>query len=305
MTRARILLDTPPRVMLPTDSDWPVQLSELRDPPEQLHIAGRLPRLARAVAIVGTRFVDEDARSFARDLGQQLAAAGWIVVSGGAAGIDAAAHRGALDAGGITVAVLATGLERAFPSENAGLFAHIARSGALVSEFSGHGTSGQGWVFLKRNRLVAALASAVVIVQAPARSGALSTARWAKDMKRRVFAVPAAPWDPRGTGCLELLSAGAEICTSAADVLSLSPTDAGQQTRLPFDNSCKKLNDHEALPASARALWRWLRGRPSHPDQISTALDMPAAEVQEALLTLVLLGRCRQRVDGTYEATTV
>jgi DNA processing protein len=304
MTRARILLDQPPRVMLPTDSDWPLRLSELRDPPEQLHIAGQLPQLTRAVAIVGTRFADEDARSFARDLGQQLAAAGWTVVSGGAAGIDAAAHRGALDAGGVTVAVLATGLERAFPSENAGLFAQIARSGALVSESSGRAASGEGWVFLKRNRLVAALASAVVIVQAPARSGARSTARWAKELKRRVFAVPAAPWDPRGTGCLELLSAGAEICTSASDVLSLSPTDAGQ-TRLPFDNSCKKLNDHEGLPPSVQALWRWLRGRPSHPDQISTALDMPVAEVQEALLTLVLLGRSRQRVDGTYEATTV
>jgi DNA processing protein len=304
MPDARIALDHPPQLLLPSDARWPAQLAELRQPPARLHVAGELPELTRAVAVVGTRFVDEDARAFARKLGRQLAAAGCVVVSGGAAGIDAAAHQGALDAGGATVAVLATGVLQAFPAENAQLFAQIARSGALLSEFEGPGSPRAGWVFLKRNRLVAALAPAVVIVQAPARSGALSTARWAKLLKRRLFAVPAAPWDVRGTGCLQLLLEGAEICTSAADVLSLNTADTAQ-TRLPFEDSDLNLNDHGALPATARAIRRWLQGRPGHPDQISTALDMPAAEVQEALLILLLGGLARQRGDGTYEATPV
>jgi DNA processing protein len=287
----------------PTDAAWPVTLAELRAPPVCLNIAGQVPDLARAVAIVGTRFADPDAIAFAHRLAFELASRGSVIVSGGAAGIDAAAHEGALAAGGQTVAVLATGLDHAYPSHHASMFGQIAQSGALLSEFSGSARVPGGWVFLERNRLVAALAPSVVIIQAPARSGALSTARWAKKLKRRVFAVPAAPWDPRGTGCLELLSAGAEICTSAGDVLSLAPAAvAGSRRRRRV--SGRDSSKFAALPAQARAVRRWLGVRHAHPDEISAALDMPAAEVQEALLTLMLSGICRQRPDGSYETAS-
>jgi DNA processing protein len=298
---ARIPLVDPPRTLLAADSAWPKALADLREPPLALQLAGSLPDLSRAVAIVGTRFADEDAAAFARELAAGLAALGSVVISGGAAGIDAAAHEGALSVGGATVAVLATGLERAYPASHAPLFARIAASGALLSETTSPAPPRGGWVFLRRNRLVAALAPVVVIVQAPARSGALSTARWAKRLKRRVLAVPAAPWDARGTGCLELLSAGAEICTSVEDILSVAPLDSAVRGRSKPDGSRKKSKDNADLPAQARRVQRWLRGRRAHPDQISVALDMPAAEVQEALLTLMLCGMCRQRADGSYE----
>jgi DNA processing protein len=300
---ARIPLVDPPRTLLPTDTLWPVSLADLNDPPAELRVAGSLPDLSRAVAIVGTRFADDDALAFTRALAADLAAAGEVVVSGGAAGIDAAAHEGALSGGGQTIAVLATGLEHAYPARHAPLFGRIARSGALLSEWTGGAAPSSGWLFLRRNRLVAALAPVVVIVQAPARSGALSTARWAKRLKRRVLVVPAAPWDARGTGCLELLLAGAEICTSVEDILSLAPLDGPVRGRRGRRGSRKKSRDDERLPVQSRRVYGWLRGRRAHPDEISAALDMPAAEVQEALLTLMLSGMCQQRADGAYEKT--
>ncbi|HEY2733974.1 MAG TPA: DNA-processing protein DprA [Polyangiales bacterium] len=268
-----------------------------------MSIAGRIPSLAPAVAIVGTRFADDEALSFARRLAAELAACERVVVSGGAAGIDAAAHEGALDAGGRTIAVLATGLDRAYPAHHAPLFGRIAESGALLSEFDGRDVPRKGWAFLKRNRLVAALAPTVVIVQAPARSGALSTARWAKRLKRRVFVVPGAPWDARAAGCLSLLAEGAEICASVEDVLSVGPSRGRRcRTRVTGRPSQEHKND-AGLSNQASAVRLWLRVRRAHPDEISAALDMPAAEVQEALLVLMLSGACRQRADGSYETT--
>ena len=159
-----------------------------------------------------------------------------------------------------------------------------------------------GWIFLRRNRLIAALAQTVVVVQAPYRSGALATARVGLLLKRRVFAVPSAPWNVRGTGCLQLLRSGAEICASAADILSLPTRDLGL-----FDDKApepvRDANDLNNLGASARSVWKHLQWGPCHPDGIAAALDMKAAEVQEALLILMLGGLCRQRADGNYVAS--
>jgi DNA processing protein len=299
---ARITLHTPPHCLLPGQPNWPTALANLRDPPTELHVAGKLPDLSGSIAIVGTRYADQDALAFTRKLAREVASAGRAVVSGGATGIDAAAHEGALQAGGRTVAVLATGLVHAYPPQHARLFGVIASSGALLSEYADNRVGGRAWVFLKRNRLIAALATTVVIVQAPGRSGALSTARCAKALKRRVLAVPGAPWDPRSTGCLQLLHQGAEICASAADVLSLGPSDPAQG-QFPLERSEQELNEHAGLRSPELGVWRWLRAQAGHPDQMAAALDMPAGEVQEALLTLVLSGLCRQRPDGTYERT--
>jgi DNA processing protein len=267
-----------------------------------LFVAGTLPEASQTVAIVGTRYAAEDGLAFARRLACELSAAGAVIVSGGAAGIDSAAHLGALDAGGKTVAVLATGLVDAYPRHNARLFATIAESGALVCETDRPPARG-GWIFLRRNRLIAALAQVVVVVQAPQRSGALATARLARELKRRVFAVPSAPWDPRGTGCLQLLKAGAGICASAADILSLPTRELGERSKKPLTPG-KDANDLNGLGSGAQMVLRHLRWGACHPDGIAAALDMKAAEVQEALLTLVLCGLCRQRADGNYVASS-
>jgi DNA processing protein len=298
---ARIHLDSAPRALQPSEGAWPEGLRDLPDPPASLTIAGTLPELTDAVAIVGTRHADEEALQFAEALAGELARAGRTVISGGAHGIDAAAHAGALAAGGATIAVLAAGFQRAYPAAHAPLFETIARTGALICEMPNE-QSPRAWMFLRRNRLIAALAGTVVVVQAPARSGALSTARWARRLGRRLLAVPAPPLDPRGTGCLQLLRSGAEICTSAADVLSLAPfrVPEPRSGRERTSNSSEIGKDHGALSPQAQAVWECLRGRVWHPDQISLALDMPAAEVQEALLTLMLAGLCRQKADGSY-----
>lgn len=292
-----------PWVLQCEDAGWPRGLLDLRpqDQPERLHVAGSLPNLQGAVAVVGTRHPDEDALTFARELGAALGLAGRVVISGGAHGIDCAAHRGCLDAGGSTVAVLATGLRRAYPSDHAVLFNVIAAQGAVICEEPDPGGI-LAASFLWRNRLIAALAETIVVVQAPARSGALSTARWAQRLGRRLYAVPSPPWQVRGRGCLDLLRSGAQICTSAMDVLSLPASGAGAGPRKSA-RRVKQPNDDDGLSEAARDLWRLLRRGPRYPDELSVCLDMPAARVQEGLLSLQLRGRIRRRVDGTYEQT--
>ncbi|MCB9614286.1 MAG: DNA-protecting protein DprA [Sandaracinus sp.] len=174
---------------------FPRGLHDLPDPPERLFVAGDLPGAGLSVAIVGTRAADPEPLRFAHRLAFDLTRAGVLVVSGGALGIDAAAHRGALDAGGPTVAVLASGLRRAYPPEHVSLFEQIAEQGALLCEYED--VKPHRGRFLERNRLVAAMCDAVVVVQAPDRSGALNTAATARTLGRLVFAVPAAPWDLR------------------------------------------------------------------------------------------------------------
>jgi DNA processing protein len=302
-TRTPIALPGPPIELRPTQSGWPIGLAYLTpvERPALLFVAGELPDLRGAVAIVGTRYADEDALEFTHKLAAELARAGRTVISGGAGGIDAAAHRGCLAGGGRTVAVLATGLLRAYPAQHAGLFAAIARQGALVCEDRDPRHVAQR-SFLQRNRLIAALAESVVVVQAPARSGALSTARWARQLQRRLFAVPAAPWHLRGEGCLALVRSGAQICTSATDVLSVA-APGGRRSSRSARSRPKQTNDDHELSESARALWGLLRRGPRYPDELSVCLDMPAARVQEALLTLQLIGRVRRRADGWYEKT--
>lgn len=263
---------------------------------------GRLPELTGAIAVVGTRYADEDALAFAFELGRELAAAGRTVVSGGALGIDAAAHRGALDAGGPTVAVLATGFDPAYPPSHRELFAEIAAEGALVSE-ADDGSPPAGWTFLARNRLIAALGSAVVVVQAPARSGALSTARLALRLNKPVFTVPYAPWQVRGEGCLALLRQGAAVCTSVRDVLSVR-AQRGRGVSQAIPDRGERSTDSGELDSEVRRVLRALGRTPTHPDKLAMALGLPIIRVQQALLQLLLLGQAAERGHGAYIRTT-
>jgi DNA processing protein len=285
-------------------------LNDLPDPPAELRVRGALPDLRNAVAVVGTRFADDEALAFAQQLGQDLAAAGCAVVSGGAIGIDAAAHRGALEAGGQTVCVLATGFAPAYPREHHALFDQIARAGALVSEAPDRAPP-EGWTFLRRNRLIAALAPSLVVVQAPERSGALSTARIALKLEREVLSVPYAPWDARGGGCLQLLRNGARICTSVRDVLSVPARETGAASRkptsqpsaqaaragqLPLENTL----DVSQLDEEGRAVLRALGRRPVHADNLARTLGVPIMRVQHVLLELLVAGLVREPTPGRY-----
>lgn len=208
------------RLLTCLDPGWPEALDQLADPPLGLYVRGDPAALtASQVAVVGSRSPTAAGRRIAGQIAAHLAAAGHLITSGLALGIDTAAHEAALDAGGRTVAVLGTGLDACYPARNAGLAERIARAGALISEFP-PGTPPRAFNFPQRNRLIAALARGTVVVEAALRSGSLITARRALDLGREVFAVPGSPLNPLAAGCLELLRDGAVLTRNGADVLA-------------------------------------------------------------------------------------
>lgn len=260
---------------------YPSALLDLPKPPPRVWVCGPLPS-GPTVAIVGTRRASPEATAFTERLAAELAHAGVYVVSGGAEGIDGAAHRGALESGR-TLVVHATGLDDLFPSAHRRLFAGILdRGGAWLSE-TPPGAQGAAWRFLARNRLIAALAQVVIVVQAPARSGALSTAKAAAGLGRPVLAVPAAPWDPRGEGVLGLLERGARICRHAGDVTQLLGLPG-----VPIDPPRPALPDEQARVLAA------LADGPRHVDELVSAVGLGAARVQVALVELSMVGLVRQ-----------
>ena len=224
----RTCVDHGIRVLAPGDDAWPAYLADLEEQePVCLYARGsseRLPLLhAGPVALVGSRAASSYGTDTAASLALGVADRGRSVISGGAYGIDAAAHRGALGSGtGGTVAVLACGLDSVYPRGNSALFDQIAEHGVLLSE-SPPGTAPTRWRFLARNRLIAALSEATVVVEAAFRSGALNTARWADDLSRPVGAVPGPVTSPSSAGCHVLVrERGAVLVTDAAEVLELA-----------------------------------------------------------------------------------
>jgi len=273
------------RITGPWDPDYPEGLRHLPDPPAPLFLQGTPPPWENAVAIVGTRAASPWARGFARELARTLAQAGVALVSGLARGIDAAAHRGALEAGGQSVAVLGSALDRIYPSEHASL----AERSALVSEFPfGEGPRPEN--FPRRNRLIAALARAVVVVEAPEKSGALITARHALELGREVLAVPGRPTDPKSRGANRLIRDGAPPLLEPEDLLlalglARPPTRAAEppQRLAPLYRSLKELG--EALP-----------------DDLAVHLGWPPGAVLAALAELELLGLAEALPGGRYRA---
>ena len=215
-----------------------------------------------AVAMVGARAPSAAGERFARTLARELAEAGVSVISGLALGIDAAAHAGALDGGGRTVAVLGCGIDRDYPRRNAALAARIAAAGAIVSEW-GPGVEPAPWRFPVRNRIVAALAQATVVVEATRRSGALITADHALAIGRDVLAVPGAPWLELGGGTLALLRAGAAPVGGAGDVLDA----LGVQMEVEPAR-------REPPAGVAGVLWAELRRRPRRRDALALATGL-------------------------------
>ena len=200
-------------------AEYPQLLAEISDPPACIWTRGDRALLsATAVAVIGARAASPEGLIAAGEIAFDLARAGIVVVSGLARGIDAAAHRGALDAGGKTIAVLGTGIDRVYPAENDRLHEQIAASGLLVTEFP-PGTPPQDWHFPRRNRIISGLSRAVVVVEAREKSGSLITARLAADQGRDVMAVPGTFVGGRNRGANALLRDGAKLVESAVDIL--------------------------------------------------------------------------------------
>lgn len=228
------------RVVIPGDGEWPGGLEALDDKrPLLLWVRGDRDlraASAHAVAIVGSRAATGYGEHVAGELGIALAERGWTVVSGGAYGIDARAHRGALIPGGPTLAVLACGIDTAYPRGHEGLFDQIAGCGAVVAELP-PGATPTRYRFLERNRLIAGLAAGVVVVEAALRSGAANTARWSERLGRSVMAVPGPVTSAMSAGCHTLLrSHSAECVTDAAEVVEIVGrigADIAPQRRAP------------------------------------------------------------------------
>jgi len=262
-------------------------------------VLGQLPPLAGAIAIVGTRVADDEALAFTHDLAADLAAEGRTIVSGGAIGVDAAAHRGALSVGGATVVVLPTGLARPYPEEHRTLFREVVeRGGALVTE-QPDGLAPLPGTFLARNRIIAALAERVVVTQAPFKSGALSTAAAARKLEKLVFAVPQAPWEARGAGFMDLVRRGALICTSPRDVLSLPALKRPTELNSAAERG-GILGDFEGLDDTSRAILGAMGRRARHADALATDLGLALPALLTSLLELELSGRLERLPDGRY-----
>ncbi|MBR90548.1 MAG: DNA-protecting protein DprA [Verrucomicrobiales bacterium] len=207
------------QVITVLDSGYPLLLKQIHDPPIVLYVIGQLAAEDdHAVAMVGTRMVTQYGRAAAHQLAGQLARAGLTIISGGARGVDTASHEGALSVGGRTIVILGTGLDIVYPSENADLFKRISSHGAVITQFP-FGRRGDKQSFPIRNRIVAGMARATVVVEANRASGALITANFAAEYGRAVFAIPGRIDNPRSTGCHDLIRDGAQLCAGPEHVL--------------------------------------------------------------------------------------
>jgi DNA processing protein len=308
------------------DREYPPALRELPYPPDPIWIEGQLWPCP-AVAVVGTRRPSQQAAAYASELGGALARAGVGVWSGGAFGIDAAAHRGALDAGGISVAVIGTGLDHCYPKEHGPLYRRIVESGgALISMFSPdqHATL---TTFPQRNAVLAAMTGATVVVQAPFKSGARSTSRWARRLRRPVFVVPVPPWEDLGEGnCAELRLGGIPLTdpgellrrlTGALFVGGFGEPNAGEREHkrratatldlqtagvpAPDDPMCAPLTD-----ASVRqAVLALASETPRHAEDFCARSGFASGAVHQALLTLTLDAVLVEGPVGWFRSVTI
>jgi DNA processing protein len=270
---------------------FPRRLTHLHHPPPLLFLRGDPSLLdAPAVAVVGSRKATEYGRGMARSIGEGLARAGVAVVSGMALGIDGAAHRGALAAGGATTAVLGSGPDRAHPPSHRRLFEDILERGLVVSEFL-PGEEPLPHHFPRRNRLIAALSKAVVVVEAARRSGALITVEHALEIGRDVLAVPGTVGRPQSEGVHALIRDGAGLVTSAHDIL----LETGFAGAFPEGRSRDRMPS--GLDARQRALWDALEAEPGHIDTLARRARLEVATAAAILSVMEVHGWVR-RVPG-------
>lgn len=291
------------QILLPGDAAWPPRFSDLKRKVGALFVRGELRAektgLAPAIAIVGSRHATAHGLSFAEHLASDLGRAGSTIISGGALGIDGAAHRGALGVGGATVAVLGSGLDRLYPPQHVPLLEQISeRGGALVTEYP-FGTAPLPGLFPRRNRLIAALSQAVVVVQAAARSGSLVTAREAAVLGVPVLAVPGSPGDAVAEGTNELLRNGAKLCTGSDDVRRLFDQTPGEPTaqRRVTGRTAGRVATGDVTLDRVAAL---LGVSPRHLDELSSAAGLSAARTAAVMARLELMGLAHRAPGGQF-----
>ena len=279
-----------------TDERYPPLLREIDDPPAALFVLGQVAALAEPqLAVVGSRAATPLGRSTAMDFSRALGRRGLSIASGLAEGIDAAAHEAALDCGGITIGVCATGLDRVYPRCNEGLARRIIAAGALISE-NPPGIELQQWMFPRRNRIISGMSAGVLVVEAAARSGARITARAAAEQGREVFAVPGSIYSPQSRGCHALIRGGAKLVERPEDVLEELPA------LLQIGNSESPAQEApKPAPGELPLVDGLLRHGPLSMDELVRQTGLDAAELSAALARLELEGRVHSLPGGRFQ----
>ena len=284
------LADCGARIHVLGQADYPLLLAQIHDPPPILYSRGcreafSLPQFA----MVGSRRASAQALRLASQFAGGMAEHGFSICSGMALGVDGAAHRGALEAGGRTVAVMATGIDVCYPRQHRSLATAIVEQGLLVTEFA-PGAAPRRQHFPRRNRLISGLSLGTIVIEAPERSGALITARYALEHNREVFAVPGQIFDRQSVGCHRLIKDGAKLVERVEDVLE----ELGQwQLSVAGQEHAPKITeDKEANPPSAEEhqVLRCLQGKTRDVDGLSALCNLEPAALLEVLLRLELAG---------------
>jgi DNA processing protein len=283
-----------------TNPNYPARLRTIADPPPFLYVKGNiLTDDDKAVAIVGSRSASEYGRRVARDLARGLASLGFTVVSGMARGIDGSAHESALQAGGRTIAVLGSGVERAYPAEHETLYRRIGENGAVLSELP-IGTRPLAFNFPARNRLISGLSLGVVVVEATEKSGSLITATLAVEQGREVFAVPGEVGSSRSRGAHRLIRQGAKLVESVDDIIEEIAPQLLDRTGSATQRAPRVLPQNAG--DATRTIFALLQENTLQVDQVIERTGISAAQVLETLLDLELQGLLRQLPGKIYRA---
>jgi DNA processing protein len=291
-------------IVIQSDADYPAALREIYDPPIVLYVKGSLTSADKnSVAMVGSRQTTHYGIETARKFGYQLAYTGVTVISGGARGIDTAAHQGALSAKGRTIAVLGTAINIVFPPENAELFERIAANGAVISQWP-FNRNGDRQSFAIRNRIVAGMTLGTVVVEANLTSGALITANFATEYGRQVFAVPGRIDSPRSKGCHELIKKGAKLCEGIEDILSEF------EYLFPASNRPPAVSETGLLPAlelseSEQKVYDVLHNEELSIDDVIRKSGLPASATSVALFSLEMKRLIRQLPGKMFLRSTL
>ena len=289
------------------DIDYPVKLLELKRPPVGLYIKGKAKLSLPSVAIVGTRKPGSYGHTTAGNLARDLARHGGITISGGAAGIDSSAHRGSLSEDGATIAVFGTPIDGVYPSENRDLFARIIERGAVISEYPTD-SNGEGWHFPERNRIIAALSSRVVIVEAGETSGAMITAKYARELGRELWAVPGRITDENSRGTNSLLNHGAKCLW---DIAAFVEDFTGRHEQLELfaeedpeeKPESRQTNTSPEMSDDDKVIYALLQKKGNRLlDELISDSGMDAVDVQSALIMLQAEGLVVEAL-GRYSAT--
>lgn len=270
-------------LITPADSHYPPLLWELPDPPPYLYLLGEQPQWHPTVGIVGTRSPTAYGRRWTEKVAAALAEVGFVVVSGLAAGIDGVAHQACLQAGGITLAVLGTGVDQVYPAQHRRLAEQIKTRGALISEFP-PGTLPAKENFPRRNRIIAGLCPTVLVMEAPEKSGALITAYLANNYNRDVYALPGPIDTAAARGCLKLIQSGAGMILSVEELLEQLGTPLASNTAVT------QTDPGAHLEGSERLIWQHLSHEPMSLDTLAQLTQLDIQTLSSSLLMLELEG---------------